>query len=285
MLRRFITSILLLVFGLPGLIFGGPLYFLVADFFLLFAAWEYVEISRASGWRASRPLVVGGVLAITAARAFSPADSVPVFTILVLLAMAIHLIEYERGRDQAALDFYASLGGLAYIGWVGAYLLDLRLHSGPDGGWWIMLVLPVVWLVDTGAYSIGARYGVHKMAPRLSPGKSWEGFWAGAFSGMLGGAFFAFAYSPWGPVYLPGLGWPLQGWGPLHLPIWQGALFGLVIGLLTPLGDLGESMIKRQAGMKDSGNLFPGHGGAFDRIDSWMWAAVLGYYFITRFVH
>ena len=68
------------------------------------------------------------------------------------------------------------------------------------------------------------------------------------------------------------------------MSIWAGASFGLVVGLLTPLGDLGESMLKRQAGLKDSGNIFPGHGGAFDRIDSWLWGAVLGYYFITWFV-
>lgn len=282
MLRRLVTSILLLVFGLPGLLFGGPLYFLVADFYLLIAAWEYVDLARASGVRPSRVLVVGGVLAITAARAFLPEASLPVFTALVLLAMSFHLIEYERGHERAALDFYASLGGLAYLGWAGAYLIDVRMQV-PDGAWWIMLVLPVVWMVDTGAYSIGSRYGAHKMAPRLSPGKSWEGYWAGALSGALGGAFFMFAYSPWGPVSLPFLGIVLQGQGPLHVPIWQAALFGLAVGLLTPLGDLGESMIKRQAGMKDSGNLFPGHGGAFDRIDSWIWGAVLGYFFIIWF--
>ena len=106
------------------------------------------------------------------------------------------------------------------------------------------------------------------MSPRLSPKKTWEGFAGGALTAMLGGGFFAYAYSTWGP---------------LQLPIWIGALFGLVVGLLTPLGDLGESMLKRQAGQKDSGTIFPGHGGAFDRIDSWLWGAVLGYYFIIWF--
>lgn len=267
MLKRTITSLLLLAIGFPAVVFGGLPYFLLIGFFLIAAAWEYVGMFQAVELRPSRLVVVGGVLATLIARTFFPGFSSPVFTFSILLAMAFHLVEYERGRDQAALDFAASLSGLAYIGWVGAYLLDLR--ALPNGGWWFMFVLPVVWCVDTGAYMLGSQYGKHKMTPRLSPKKSWEGFWAGMFTGVLGGAFFAFVYSTWGP---------------LSISIWQGAVFGLVIGLLTPLGDLGESMLKRLSGMKDSGNIIPGHGGAFDRIDSWLWAAVLGYYFITWFV-
>jgi phosphatidate cytidylyltransferase len=267
MLKRTTTSLLLLVIGFPAIAFGGILYFLLMGFLLGAAAWEYVGMFQAIDLRPARPVVVGGVLATLAARAFFPAASIPVFTLSILLAMSIHLVEYERGRDQAALDFAVSLSGLAYIGWIGSYLFDLR--ALPNGGWWFMFVLPVVWLVDTGAYVIGSQYGKHRMTPRLSPKKSWEGFWAGMFTGVLSGTFFAFVYSTWGP---------------LSISIWQGALFGLVIGLLTPLGDLGESMLKRQSGMKDSGNIIPGHGGAFDRIDSWLWAAVLGYYFISWFV-
>jgi len=266
MRRRAVTSVLIVTLGLPGLIIGGPVYFLAVAIFLGIAAWEYVDMAHSSGCRASRPLVVGGVVAIIATRAFFSAQSIVIFTFSILLAMGLHLVEYERGRDNATFDFFASVGGLAYMGWVGAYLIDLR--TMPDGLWWSMLVLPVVWLGDTGAYLMGSRYGTHKMTPRLSPKKTWEGFWAGAITGALMGGFFAFAYSQWGP---------------LHLPVWEGALFGFMIGILTPLGDLGESMFKRQAGMKDSGNFFPGHGGVFDRIDSWLWAAVLGYYFIVWF--
>ena len=263
MRRRAITSVLMVVLGLPGLLIGGPLYFLAAAVFIGIAAWEYTDMAHASGSDASRPLVVGGVVAIIAARAFFHQYAIAIFTFSILLAMTWHLIQYERGRDNATLDFWASVGGLTYMGWIGAYLIDLR--TLPDGMWWSILVLPVVWLADTAAYLIGARYGKHKMTPRLSPKKSWEGFWAGAISGVITGSFFTYVYSTWGP---------------LHLPVWEGALFGFIIGLLTPLGDLGESMFKRQAGMKDSGNLFPGHGGVFDRIDSWLWAAVLGYFFI-----
>ncbi len=281
MRRRALTSLLMIVLGLPGLLIGGPFYFLVVAVFLGIAAWEYVDMAHSGGFHASRPLVVGGVFVIIAARAFIPVDySVAIFTFSILLAMALHLIDYERGRDNATLDFWASVGGLVYVGWVGAYLIDLR--TIPNGAWWSMFVLPIVWLADTGAYSIGARYGAHKMTPRLSPKKTWEGFWAGAIGGALAGGFFAFAYSPW-VLHFPVFGWALTSNGPLHLPVWQGALFGFMIGVLTPLGDLGESMFKRQAGMKDSGNLFPGHGGVFDRIDSWLWAGVLGYYFIIWF--
>jgi phosphatidate cytidylyltransferase len=115
---------------------------------------------------------------------------------------------------------------------------------------------------------IGAKYGKHKLAPRLSPKKSWEGYWAGVFTGTLFGGYFAYVYS----------------WlGPLHVSIVQGMLLGLVLSLITTLGDLGESLFKRQGGIKDSGTLFPGHGGAFDRIDSWLWAAVIGVYWIQWF--
>lgn len=267
MLRRTITSIVLLVVGFPVLIFGGLPYFLFVGFLLVAAAWEYVDLFCAVEARPSRWLVVGGVLAIITARYYFPLYAIPIFTFIVLALMAAHLVEYERGRDHAGQDFSVSVSGLAYIGWVGAYLLDLR--QVVNGGWWVMFVLPCVWMADSGAYLIGAAYGKHPLSPRLSPKKTWEGYAAGAFTSLLGGGFLAYAYSTWGP---------------LNLPIWVGALFGLVVGLLTPLGDLGESMFKRQAGLKDSGKIFPGHGGAFDRIDSWIWAAVLGYYFITWFV-
>ncbi len=185
----------------------------------------------------------------------------------MLVALGTHAIAYERGRDKAALDFAATAAGLAYLGWVGAYLLDLR--NLPDGGWWLFLVLPSVWMADSGAYSIGAAYGRHKLAPRLSPKKSWEGYWAGVITGTLFGGFFAFAYSTWGP---------------LDISIWQGAALGLVLSAISPLGDLGESLFKRPAGIKDSGTIIPGHGGAFDRIDAWLWAAVIGYYYIRWFL-
>ena len=267
MSKRTVTALVLLLVGFPTLIFGGIPYLLFMGFFIAASSWEYAELFRAAGSRPARWLVLAGVIAIIVSRYFFPAASLPILTFSVMILMAHHLLDYERGAEHAGLDFSVSLGALMYVGWVGAYLLEIRQLV--NGGWWIMFVLPCVWLADTGAYTLGAAYGKHRMSPRLSPKKSWEGFAAGVFSAMLMGGFLAFAYSTWGP---------------LHLSIWVGAAFGLVVGLLTPLGDLGESMIKRQAGLKDSGNFLPGHGGAFDRLDSWIWVAVLGYYFIIWFI-
>jgi phosphatidate cytidylyltransferase len=87
------------------------------------------------------------------------------------------------------------------------------------------------------------------------------------------GAFFSYAFSALGPRPLNNLISPMQG-----------AIFGLIIGALAPLGDLGESMFKRQGGLKDSSNIFPGHGGFLDRIDSWIWGAAIGYFLIHVFI-
>jgi phosphatidate cytidylyltransferase len=267
MRERAISALVIFAIGLPALIIGGVFYFLVISFLLVAASWEYTAMFGPMQQRSSRLVLVGGTFVISVTRAFFQDYSLLALEILVLLALAVHLVQYERGRDGAAAGFGITVAGLLYLGWIGSYLFDLRWLE--HGFWWFFLALPCVWLADVGAYWIGSAYGKHKMSPRLSPHKSWEGYWAGVVSAVLVGAFLAFAYSTWGP---------------LDVPPWHGALLGLLIGLLTPLGDLGESMFKRHVGMKDSGNIIPGHGGAFDRIDSWLWAAIIGYYYIQWFL-
>lgn len=271
--RRILTALALAAIGLPAIIYGKTFYFLLMGGFLVAGAWEYVRLYRVVKYEPNELVTVGGVLVLVTARFFFADHSIFLFVLLILLAMTVHLFSYERGRDQAALDFGITVAGITYIGWLGSYLLDVRNFSA-EGGWWLMLVLPIVWAGDTGAYSIGAVYGKHKMAPRLSPKKSWEGYIAGVFSSIAIGAFFTYAFTSIGSLQ------PLAG---MITPI-QGALLGLVIGMLAPLGDLGESMFKRQSGLKDSSNIFPGHGGVLDRIDSWIWGASLGFIMIQYFI-
>jgi phosphatidate cytidylyltransferase len=175
-------------------------------------------------------------------------------------------VEYERGQDQASTDFSVTLAGGFYLGWIGAYLISLR--NLPEGVWWVLTVLPAVWLADSGAYLVGSRFGRHKMTARLSPKKSWEGYIGGILVATLVTPLLCLLWKVWAG--------PATSVTPL-----SGAILGLVLGVFTVLGDLGESMIKRQVGKKDSGSLLPGHGGVFDRIDSWLWAGVIGYYLVV----
>lgn len=267
MLRRTLTALGLAVVGLPAIIFGGIFFYVVIAIVLVGSAWEYVRMYRAVQSEPNQIVILGGVLLIATARFFFEEAAIPLFVLFVLLAMAVHVIAYERGRNQAGLDFAVTVAGIVYLGWLGSYLLDLRQLS--QGSWWLMLVLPMIWGADVGAYAIGAVYGKHKMTPRLSPKKSWEGFAAGLFTSVLVGAFFSYAFSALGPQPLGGIISPVQG-----------GFLGFVLGALSPLGDLGESMFKRQGGLKDSSNIFPGHGGFFDRIDSWIWGAALSYFII-----
>ena len=233
------------------------------------AAWEYIKIMQASGYRPAAWIVLPGVVLLCLGRVWNGFESAPALLSLVFLAaMTYHLFAFEKGRDQAATDMGVTLGGVLYLGWIGAYLISLR--DLPNGTFWLMLALLTVWLADSGAYFIGKRWGRHSLSPRLSPKKTWEGFWAGVTAGVVGGALLGWGFGAWAG--------PESGITPL-----AGLVLGVVLSLLTPLGDLGESMIKRQAGMKDSSNLLPGHGGVLDRIDSWLWAAVLSFYIITWF--
>jgi phosphatidate cytidylyltransferase len=264
---RLLVAAILLPLGLAAIYTGGWIYFSVIILILALAAWEYVHLFRACGQQPAGALVIGGTILIALGRALDQFESAGwILALLIMAIMAYHLWAYERGRDQAATDFTISLAGSFYIGWLGAYLISLR--QLPGGFWWIMLVLPIVWLADVAAYFVGSTLGKRRLSPRLSPKKTWEGYLAGVFFGTLGGALLALLWSQLADI-------------PLAFTPLEGALLGLLISGLTTLGDLGESMIKRHCGVKDSGNLLPGHGGIFDRIDSWLWTAAIGYYVIV----
>jgi len=130
------------------------------------------------------------------------------------------------------------------------------------------MVLASTWLADSGAYIVGSHIGRHKMVPRLSPKKSWEGYFGGFVFAVPGAMALAYLWQ----LYAP----PVSVITP-----WRAAWLAVVLSALTVFGDLAESMIKRQVRVKDSGHLLPGHGGAFDRIDSWLWAGVIGYYLVV----
>lgn len=269
--KRTLVAVVLLPIGLAIIILGGVVYVSLIAVVMGLAAWEYLRLFRAGGLRPAGILILLGTLLFVVGRAINGFESAHlILSLMVLASLTYHLVDYECGRQQAGSDFGVTLGGILYLGWIGAYLVSLRFL--PEGMWWVLLALPTVWLTDVGAYLVGSRFGRHKLSIRLSPKKSWEGYLGGILIGTAGGALLAATCQA------------LAGPGTAINPA-RGAILGFLLSALTILGDLGESMFKRQAGVKDSGNLLPGHGGVFDRIDSWLWAGVIGYYVILWFFY
>ena len=269
LVSRLLVTIVLLPVGLLAIHYGGLPYYLLVALLLGLAAWEYASLFRLGGSRPAVILITGGTLLLVLGRVLDGFASAPwLASLLILLSMTYHLVAYERGRDQAGSDFAVTLSGIFYCGWLGAYLISLR--ELPEGKWWVLLVLPAVWLADSGAYFVGIRFGRHKLSPRLSPKKTWEGYLAGVVTGTLGAALLA-------------LVWRIGAGPETAITAGKAALLGFILSAVTTLGDLGESMIKRQMGAKDSSHLIPGHGGFFDRVDSWLWAGVIGYYLVSWF--
>ncbi len=155
------------------------------------------------------------------------------------------------------------LFGVFYIGVLGAFGITLN-HLETKGNLWVLVSIALVWLVDAGAYFIGTRFGKRLVLPQLSPKKTWEGFLGGGLVGLISGLLIGFILQN----ALPDLG------------PWKGALLGLIMGPVAFFGDALMSLLKRTVGVKDTGKLLPGHGGVLDRLDSMLWALVVGTYFV-----
>ncbi len=268
LLRRTIVTLIIVPLALLLIYYGGYLYQAVIILLLCLSAWEYDSLLRKVNLKPALYLAIIGVLMLGLGRSlYQFANSSALLVLLLFLISAWHILQHEKGASSPGADFGGSVSILIYSGFLGSYLISLR--TLPNGMWWTFLVLPTVWIADSGAYFLGKMIGKNKLAPRTSPHKTWEGYFGGLIFGTLGSLGLMLLFER---VFNAGL-----SISPL-----QGALLGLVISAFIPLGDLTESMIKRQAGEKDSGNIFPGHGGFFDRLDSLFWAAPIGYYLILH---
>ena len=176
----------------------------------------------------------------------------PIVLFLSIVALTLSVMVLPSGGSAIFPTLVYSIFGLLFIGWNLSHLLLLRLL--PAGQWYILFLCAVVWVGDSAAMYVGKSLGRSKMAPTISPGKTWEG----AVGGTVGGVLTAVVSAGF---WLP------------HVVLWQCAILGLCISLAAQMSDLGESMLKRYAGVKDSGGLIPGHGGILDRVDSMLFAA------------
>ena len=177
----------------------------------------------------------------------------------------------KRDTTSALLTISAFFMGIIYAGWAfGRYLVlirDMKIDNMEIGVELIFLFIAIIWSGDTGAYATGRLLGRHKLIPAISPGKTIEGAMGGLFFGILGGI--AIKY-----VFLPKV-----------IALHHIIILGILLGIIGQIGDLGESLLKRNANMKDSGNLIPGHGGVLDRCDSMILTAPVFYYYLKYLLH
>jgi phosphatidate cytidylyltransferase len=194
---------------------------------------------------------------------------------LILITSAIFLFTIELAKNKAKAFENISLTGfsalfvaLAIHSFIALQQYDLPMDTGVGffGGRLILSVFISVWVCDGMAYFVGSAIGKHKIFPRVSPNKSWEGSIAGLLSAIL-------------VLFL------LSSINFVHgFEAWHLIILGIIAGGMGQVGDFAESLIKRDLGIKDSSNLLPGHGGAWDRLDSLLFAIPLSYYFIKYFV-
>jgi len=264
--KRVASALVFIPVCLMIVILGGWLFTVSATLILCVAAWEFWRMFTQGQNSPNAYILIGGVGMLSLARAFPTHDLVGfVLSFFVLCAMGIHTLAYEKGANHTATDFAITVSGLIYVGWLGSYLILLRFL--PDGLYWIILSILGVGFSDMGAYLIGSTIGKHKISARVSPGKSLEGYLGGVVCAVMFGAIFGLLVEPYSPSITPLIG----------------AILCLVVSVVAIMGDMGESMLKRQFNLKDSSNLIPGHGGILDRIDTWLWAGAISYHIILWF--
>ncbi len=280
---RAIGSIGVVAVGLVPALFGGPVFAIVLSILMIIGYREFRRISAnlGAGITPLGPAVL--VLFATAALAGGREEALSSVVVAALLVpLAASLIGEIRPAPGAIQDWAFSTVGTLYLGLAlfagvgmretdgdvdAAWLTDIANNlsfgwdAAPRGLGWLLIVILATWCGDTGAYLVGRSVGRTPLLPAVSPKKTVEGSVGGLLGSMLAAG---------GGVALFGL----------DVPWYLGAALGLILGMVGQVGDLCESLLKRQAGVKDSGTLIRGHGGVLDRIDALIFALVFGFVLI-----
>ncbi len=255
--RRILSG---LVFGLLTLLLvclGGVLFFAAVLAVAILAGREYQRMMVRSSYRGFYSFQLVLTIFFLAGAAYLSPQAILGGSTLILVSSLAWQVGRRHERGQPFADWALSAAGAVYVGWLLSHFLMLR--GLPAGMGWTLLALLPAWACDSFAYVFGKAFGKHSFFPHISPRKTWEG----TVAGWVGGT---------GTSLVVGL--------LLGLSILEASTLGLATSLAATFGDLAESMIKRQAGVKDSGGLIPGHGGILDRVDSLLFVVVVVYYFL-----
>jgi len=262
-LKRWITGLVLLPALIAVIVLGGAPLTLFVVLVAAAALYEYLRIvwarrPDAAADPVSWLLLVTGPAVVIGAHWHAPALVAALLAGNLLAAGVLVTLRYAAGRPPAVEPLAGQVLGSVYVGLPLALIVLMR--AGADGAAWVFWLLFLVFIGDIGAFYAGRVAGRRRFFPRVSPKKTVEGALGGLGASVLVGALFK-------ALFLPDLSWG----GSL-------ALF-VCVGVVAPLGDLFESMLKRIGGIKDSGRILPGHGGMLDRIDALLFAAPVAYFF------
>ena len=261
LVSRILVAVVLLPLVIGLLYLGGWWLFALAIVGGLLALHELYVMAREL-----RPLVLGGYLGFVTTLLGLQLGGVDWMLGGLLATFVLAFVVYGLGgvRQSATMSFAITVLGVAWVGaGIGCLLL---VRDIPEFGFWaVMAVLFTVFAADTGAFFVGRTLGRHRMAPAISPNKSWEGFVGGVVAAI--GMAFVILYKDRDEF----------------LTIPESLVLGLVIALAAVLGDLFESAVKRDLDVKDSGRVLGGHGGMLDRLDSLLWAGPAAYFAILAF--
>jgi phosphatidate cytidylyltransferase len=257
--QRVIVSVITIPLILAACYFGGLFFLLFVLAISLFSYYEFYMLVKKKNMHAQ---LITGMAGVTVFIINQYRFFIDVYSFLVLIVFLVTLIELFRNRGSAIFNIGATLLGIFYVGLLLSAMIGLReFYSGMEtlytrGGLIIISVFASIWICDSAAYYIGTPFGKHKLFPRVSPKKSWEGAFSGFIFAVL--AFIAAKF-----IILD------------FLSLSSAIAIGIIVGIVGQLGDLIESLLKRDAGVKDSSNLIPGHGGILDRFDSIIYSAPL----------
>jgi phosphatidate cytidylyltransferase len=275
--KRLLVAIVLIPIVLGAVYAGGPALVTLLALASALAAWEFFRLAEGLG---ARPLRTVGIVlsalvpvAVHARYLGLWVPSVAVVALLVpLLLTAVLFARGVAGGPMGAVG--TTLAGVAYTGGMLSFAYALRYHDYIIDAWGgtalVLTPLVVTWLNDSGAYLAGRAFGKRKLMPSVSPKKTW----AGAYGAVAASVLTTWAMAAW---VLP----PLA-----HLTLRPVGIVvvGVVLSLAAQVGDLAESMFKREAGVKDSSQLIPGHGGVLDRVDSLLFTLPVGYVLLGFFL-
>ncbi|HAV10361.1 MAG TPA: hypothetical protein DCX22_01925 [Dehalococcoidia bacterium] len=263
MLReRILTSIIGLPLVIAAVWFGTPWFSILIAAATIFGIIEFYRLANLAN---SKPFIAIGIVWSVLLLLTPYCPDAHCTSVVMTGGIALSLVWLlGKASDSMAFSNWAwTVGGVVYIGWMATYWILLRnLESGMLWTFWTLFT---IFASDIGAFFIGRKWGKHALARVISPKKTWEGAFGGLFSSIVISIVFGIAFS-------------------LPLSWWQLGLFGIGINLLAQIGDLIESLLKRNTHVKNASNLLPGHGGILDRLDSLLLNGAFVYYIIFFFI-